>query len=90
MREVDRLQTDVRSASGGMDAVGRYEVLRKALVGVVPILLRYRVISTALVQQPQLWHLHWLGSVHFVSDQYSYVITYNDKQGCTERPDIAF
>jgi hypothetical protein len=57
--EDDGLETDVRSASSGMDAIDRHEVLRRPSVGIVPILVRYRVrISTALVPQLQLWHLY--------------------------------
>jgi hypothetical protein len=48
----DRLETDVRSASSGMDAIDRHEVLRGPPVEIVPILVRYRVsFSTALVPQ---------------------------------------
>jgi hypothetical protein len=39
----DRLATDVRSASRGMDTIGRHEVLRGLSVGTDPILVRYRV-----------------------------------------------
>jgi TATA-binding protein-associated factor Taf7 len=36
--EDDRLETDVRSASGGLDAIDRHEVLRGPSVGTVRIL----------------------------------------------------
>jgi hypothetical protein len=42
--EDDRLETDVRCASSGMDAIDRQEVLRGPSVGIVPILVRYREI----------------------------------------------
>jgi hypothetical protein len=55
----DRLDTDVSSASRGMDAIVRREVLRGSSLGTVPVLLRDRVrFSTALVPHLQLWHLH--------------------------------
>jgi hypothetical protein len=37
--EDDRLETDVRSASSGMDAIYRHEVLREPSVGIGPILV---------------------------------------------------
>jgi hypothetical protein len=48
----DRLESNVRSASSGMDAINRHEVLRGPSVKIVPMPLRYRVsFSTALVPQ---------------------------------------
>jgi hypothetical protein len=48
--EGDRLETDVQSASIGMDATGRHEAFRRPSVGIVPTLVRYGVrFSTALV-----------------------------------------
>jgi hypothetical protein len=45
-----RPETDVRSASGGVDARDRHEVLREPSVGVIRSLLQYRVkFSTAFV-----------------------------------------
>jgi hypothetical protein len=67
--EDDRLETHVRSASSGMDAIDRHEVLRVPSVGIVLILVRYRVsFSTALVPQLQFMHLHWPVSVQSVGD----------------------
>jgi hypothetical protein len=64
----------VRSASSGMDAIDRHEVLRGPSVGIVPIVMRYRVsFSMALVPQLQLWHLHRLVSVQSVGDLHSQV-----------------
>jgi hypothetical protein len=53
--EDDLLETDIRSASCGMDAIDHHEVLRGLSVGIVPILVQYSVsFSTALVPQLQL------------------------------------
>jgi hypothetical protein len=60
----DHLETDVRSANTGMDVTD----LRRPSVGTVPVLVKYRVSSTALVPQLQFWHPHWL-----VSDNCSHV-----------------
>jgi hypothetical protein len=43
-----------------MDAIDHYEVLRGRSVGIVPVLTRYCVSSTALVPHLQSWHFHWL------------------------------
>jgi hypothetical protein len=52
-----------------MDAVDRYEVLRGPSVGIVPILVRYRVsFSTVLISQLQLCLLHWLVSIQSMGD----------------------
>jgi hypothetical protein len=68
----DRLETDVRSTSSGMDGIDRHEVFRGPSVGIVPILVRYRVsFSMALVPQLQLWHLHWLVTVQSMGDLHS-------------------
>jgi hypothetical protein len=72
--EDDPLETDLRSASSGMDATDRQEVLRGPSVGIVPILVQYRMsFSKALVPRLQLWHLHWLVSVQSVGDLHSQV-----------------
>jgi hypothetical protein len=48
----DCLETNVRSASSGVDEIDGYEVLRLLSVTIVPVLVRYRVsFSTALVPQ---------------------------------------
>jgi hypothetical protein len=48
--EDDSLETDVHSASSGMGAIARHEVLREPLVGVVPVLLRHSAMfSTVFV-----------------------------------------
>jgi hypothetical protein len=68
------LETDVRYASSGMDAIDRHEVLLVPSAGIVPIPVRYRVsFSTALVPQLQLWHLYWLVPVRLVGDLHSHV-----------------
>jgi hypothetical protein len=70
----DRLETDVLSASRGMDAIDRHEVRRGPWVGITPVPERYRVsFSTALVPRLQLWLLHWLVSVQSVDDLRSQV-----------------
>jgi hypothetical protein len=52
--EDDRLETDVRSASSGMHAIGCHELLGVPSVGIVPILEQYGVsFSKALVPQIQ-------------------------------------
>jgi hypothetical protein len=57
-----------------MDEIDRHEVLRGPSVGIVPILVRYRVgFPTALIPQLKLWHLHRLVSVQTVDDQLSQV-----------------
>jgi hypothetical protein len=61
--EEDRLETDVRSASIGMDAIDSHEVLRGYSFGIGRILVCF---STALVPQLQLRHLHWLVSAQSV------------------------
>jgi hypothetical protein len=72
--EDESLETDVPSGSSCIDAVDRHEVLRGPSVRVVGILIRYRVsFSTALVQQLQLWHFHWLVSIQSMSDLRSQV-----------------
>jgi hypothetical protein len=63
------LETDVRSASRGMYAMERLEVLRRPSVGVDSILVRSCLsLSTAPVPQLQLWHLYWLVSVQSVGN----------------------
>jgi hypothetical protein len=53
--EDDRLETDMRSRSSGMDAIDGYKVLRKPSIGIATILMRCHVIfSVALVSQWQL------------------------------------
>jgi len=50
---------NVRSARAVMDQTECHEVLRRASVETISILVQYRVhFSTALVPQLQLWHLH--------------------------------
>jgi hypothetical protein len=72
--EDNRLETDTRSTSSGMDAIDHQEELRGPSAGIVPTLVRYRVsFSTALVPQLQLQHLHWLVSVQSVDDLHSQV-----------------
>jgi hypothetical protein len=67
--EDDRLEADMRSASSGVDATDRHEVLRGLSVEIIQIFVRYRMsFSTALVPQLQLWHFHWLVSVQSVGD----------------------
>jgi hypothetical protein len=49
-REDDHLETDVCSASSGMDSIDHHEVLRGPSVGIVPILMQYYVsFSMALI-----------------------------------------
>lgn len=55
----------VRSASSGVDASDRHQVLREPSAETVPILLS---LSTALIPQLLLRHLHWLVSVRSVGD----------------------
>lgn len=51
--EDNHLQTDVFSASTGMDATDHHAVLWEPLVGIVRILVQYDMgFSTALVPQP--------------------------------------
>jgi len=67
--EDNRTETYAQSASRGMDAIERQEAIKEPSIGIVPVLLRYRVgFSTALVPQLQLWHLYWLVSLQAVGE----------------------
>lgn len=46
-----------------MENIDRHKVLRLPSVGVVPVLLRHSVSSSALLPQLQFCHLQWLRSV---------------------------
>lgn len=49
-------------------AIDRHEVTAEASVAIVSILERYRVTSTDLLPQKQLWHIDWLVSAKYVDD----------------------
>jgi len=64
----------VRYASSGVGPSNCQDLLRGASVGLVPILVLYRVTSTALFPRLQLWNLHWPVSVEPVGDLHSQVL----------------
>jgi hypothetical protein len=65
--EADRLETDMRSASTGMDGTVMKNFEDSFLI--IPILQGCHVsFSTAIVSQLQLRHLHWLVSVQSVNN----------------------
>jgi hypothetical protein len=61
--EDDHLENDLRSTSNGTDVIDYHEVFREPSVEIIPILVLYRVRSTALFPHLQLCHIHWLVSV---------------------------
>jgi hypothetical protein len=66
-----------------MVAIDSHEVLRRLSVGIVQILVRYRVSP-----QLQLWHLYLSVSVQPVSDLHShvpYVTLLVSRRRCTNR-----
>jgi hypothetical protein len=68
------LETDMHSASSGVDAINRHEVFGVSSVGIFPILLQYLVpFSSTLVLELQLWYLHKPMSVKYVGDVHSSV-----------------
>jgi hypothetical protein len=64
--EDDRLETDVFSASRGMNAADHHEVLPGPSVRIAPILL-------LSFHSCKLRHFHWLECVHSVGDLHSRV-----------------
>jgi hypothetical protein len=73
--EDDFLETDVRSTGSDVDATEGHEVLRRPSVGIVPILIQYRVtLSMTFVPQLPLWHLHLFVCVQSMGDLHSCVL----------------
>jgi hypothetical protein len=70
--EDDRLETEVRSETIGMDATGCHEALRGPSTRKVPVLVRYYVsFFKTFAAQLQLRNLHWLVWVQSVGDMHS-------------------
>ena len=59
--QADCLQTEVRSARSSVDPIDLQQAFQGPSAVLVPFVVRYRVgFSSALFNQLQLWHLHWL------------------------------
>lgn len=67
----NRLKINVHSRSAVMDVIDCHNALVGCLIWMVPIFLGCRMsITTAIVPQLRLCHLHWLMSIQSVGDLY--------------------